>query len=105
MVVGPKVTLRLETVTETISGTGITESWSMVKSFRGTLYNLSANERFANGKEAVYATHRFVSNEQPTISPDEKYRFTLGTRTFDIVHFNNLMEHGRNWEFDLLEIV
>jgi len=103
---GRKVELELHDPSETNTATGLTTSWSGQRRIKGNLRTMSASKRFITGKQTVYATHRFVCDPAPALTPTEKQEFLKQNdgRRFQIVYFNNVAELGKQWQFDLLEV-
>jgi len=101
---GPKTTLTLQSSSETITATGLTATWSDVDTVKGNLRALKASERLSGEHQTVYATHRFTCRPVTDTTITEKYRFTYGSRIFDIEFVDDLHEQGKELQIDLLEV-
>ena len=104
---GPKVSVKLQKPTETISADGsIQQSWSDVYTFNAVVIPLKPEEKRAFDKETVYATYRLMASysllKDNVGEVKEKNRIKVGSSDYDIVGVTNY--HNRHFELDLLEI-
>lgn len=99
--VGPKVTVTLQTKTKTPDGMGgWTEDWSDSGSFRAVLTPIRGPERLAADKLTVYATHRLYCDHRAIV---ETNRIKYGERIFDIKFVSNPFSKDTILVLDLLE--
>ncbi len=104
--VGHKTTLRLQRYTTTEDGMGgFEETWVNRGYFIGQLSNISGNEIVLSDKTTVRSTHRFyIDYPNGTLIPQEKDRFTLNSRTFDILYVGNPANKNQILQIDLKEL-
>lgn len=73
-----------QTLTETADGQGgVTATWADGTAFRGRLSTLSADERMAQDKTTVMATHKIYC-DVVTLTADQRVRSSDSTRYFEI---------------------
>jgi len=105
MVPGPKTELTLQKYTLVSDNMGgFLETWQSKRKMKGVLLSLSGRERFVTGKTEVFRTHKFVVKYPIGISIEEKDKFVLGARTFDIQAVADPAEQHRTLEIELLEV-
>lgn len=108
MSVGPKTTLMLKSYTATDDGMGgETLTWSEVRKVEGVLAILSDRERMMYGKKAEECNYKFTVNYMFANAAKTMDRFydSAGTRIFEIVSKENLMNQNRFLIFLLKEMV
>ena len=73
-----------QTLTETADGQGgVTTGWADGTAFRGRLSTLSADERMAQDKASVFATHK-IYTDVVTITAAQRIRNSDSTRYYQI---------------------
>ena len=104
MTYGPKVRLTLQKFTATKDRIGSrTTVWVDERRIKGSLVDLTGDERLSDDKLTVIKTHKFIINVPLELDLNEKKQFVLGTRTFKIVFIRNPLALGRHYEVDLYE--
>jgi head-tail adaptor len=104
--VGPKITVVLSKVTETIGSQGETvQLWSDIDFLYGTLNALSGKESFVDGKWRVKSDYTFRTEPSKKCKIDESYKLRIPSqqREFDIVGVGDALEQGIQLKIDLLE--
>ena len=93
--IGKKVTLILQRVTETHNSDGmggLSEAWQDIKKFKGFLETYWGREELNRGRQTVNASHIIRCNYFKSISANDRIRY--GGRLFDIVNVENCGEQG-----------
>lgn len=77
-------------------GIDFSSSWAALTTIKCALETLGKNERFIEGTEKVFATHRMYCAADTTI--DETYRVTISSKTYKVRSVENPMEMDRHLE-------
>lgn len=94
-------TARLKARTDVTNELGVdyTSTWTTVSTIKCALETLSKSERFIEGTEKLFATHRMYCATGTTI--DETYRVTIGSKTYKVRSVENPMEMDKHLEIML----
>ena len=110
MINAPKITLILERYTSTSDGGGgQVQAWRSLRYIKGVLTYGRAFENVSVDREVVRATHQFWCLYEKGLDIAEKDRFRRlgtqgGTRVYDIVYVDPILEINRWLKIDLMEI-
>lgn len=91
--IGPKTTLILKRKTETADPAGgWTTTEATIKTIKGVLSTIRGNERLSADKLTVIADYYFFMDYPKgyTITEEDKFYNSDETRTFKIIHINDL---------------
>ncbi len=101
MVLGPKTTLILQRMTETVDSMGsYTDTWANVATFKGVMHAEWGNEMIEHKKKQVRVSHIFIC-DIPDVMPTEKDRFKdSSNQYYDILFADNVQ--GDHLEISLL---
>ena len=89
--IGPKTTLTLKRITKTADPAGgWTESEATIKTIKGVLSTIRGNERLSADKLTVIQDYYFFMDYPKGFTVNEKDVFYLSTRSFKIIHINDL---------------
>jgi len=109
MINAPKITLILERYTDTSDGGGgQTRAWQSLRYVKGALTYARSFESVSVDREVVRSTHQFWCLPLNGIEITEKDRFRRlgtqgGTRVYDVIYVDNVLEMNRWLKIDLLE--
>lgn len=106
MIVGKRTTLTLQRYSEA-SGTysASVKTWADTNyTYTGTLGAISGNERMSSDRTMLYADYRFYTVYDSVALVTEKDRFKYGTRIFEIVFVDNVLQKYKDLVISLKEI-
>ena len=107
--IGPKTTLILKRKTEEAdSAGGVTTTLATIKSIKGVLSTIRGNERLSADKLTVIADFNFFMDYPKgfTVTEEDVFYNSDETRTFKIIHINNLgANQNRKYRITLKEEV
>lgn len=85
--------------TETLNELGIWDvasTWTTIVNITGYLEQLSKRERFIEGTDRIFGTHRFFTAVNTSIK--ETHRIKIGSIWYDIQAIDNPMELNHHYE-------
>jgi hypothetical protein len=101
---GAKTKLILERYRDVSDGMGgMTRVWERAIEISGVFYGGTGNENLTWMKTTHEESHRFMFKRMKGISPDEKDRFRLGARIFEIKDVATDLVHRADWDVALLK--
>lgn len=101
---GAKTKLILERYKDVSDGMGgYSRTWERVIEISGVFWGGTGNERLAWMKITHEETHRFMFKRLRGITVEEKDRFRLGDRVFEIKDVAHDLVHRADWDLALLK--
>lgn len=100
---GPKCIAYVYRPSETSDGMGgFTQNWVKVKSLKGTIFAIKANEYFLRDVTRSYSTHYFQTTYVSDVN--ESDRLLIGGEYYEIVFIDNLSQSNITTLFQLNKI-
>lgn len=109
MIIGPKVELHLQRYTSvTDGGGGWTKTWTLQRRILGTISTIRRDNRVANDRETLYATHYFWVDKAVVVglNIDEKDEFSRPGTIFRyrVMTVDNVVEMSQIFRIELVQI-
>ena len=106
MIVGNKITMVVQRTTPTSTSFSASKDVfaDTTYTYSGTLGAIAGTERFSSDKTTLFADYRFYTKYDSSALVTNKDRFRYGTRYFEIIFVNNVLEKNKDLVVTLKEV-